>query len=255
MKQPFRFIEEARKCSYVPSETAQLELRAISAMTPREYADLLARGYRRFGWQVFRPACRACSKCVSIRVPVQQFEPNASERRVLRKNAGIRAQLCDLFASREHIALYNAYHGFMHRHKGWPVQQTNAETYSQEFLSGASETGQQWLYFDGDRLVGVSLMDEVPGAISLVYFFYDPAWRAASPGTYSIVNQILYAKSAGLEYAYLGYWIDECPSMRYKGRFHPGETLVKYPAEREQPVWEPRPDRDPSRPALPTDVL
>ena len=80
-------------------------------------------------------------------------------------------------------------------------------------------------------------MDQVPGAISLTYFFYDPDWRAASPGTYSILNQLLYARSAGLDYAYLGYWIDECPSMSYKGGFHPRQILADYPAEEDEPVW------------------
>jgi arginyl-tRNA--protein-N-Asp/Glu arginylyltransferase len=237
MHELLRFIEEPRTCSYLPYEIASLEIRGISAMSPEESADLLARGYRRFGWQVFRPACRACTKCLSMRIPVQQFEPNGSERRVLRRNSDIRAELQPLWVTAEHIALYNTYHRFMHQHRGWPSQQINLATYHQEFLSGASETGRQWLYFQGDRLVGVSLMDEVPGAISLTYFFYHPEWRTQSPGTFSILTQLAYAKSRGLEYAYLGYWIDECPSMRYKGRFRPREILAKYPAENELPVW------------------
>jgi arginyl-tRNA--protein-N-Asp/Glu arginylyltransferase len=239
MQELLRFIEQPRRCSYLPRESASLEIRGIATMSPAENADLLARGYRRFGWQVFRPGCRHCSKCLSMRIPVQQFNPNGSERRVLRKNAGIRAELHPLFMTRDHLALYNTYHRFMHQHKDWPAQQITAAGYTQEFLSGASDSGRQWLYFDQDRLVGVSLMDEVPGAISLIYFFYHPEWRAQSPGTFSILNQLLYAKSSGLEYAYLGYWIEECPSMSYKGRFHPRQILAAYPKEDEPPVWLP----------------
>jgi len=239
MQELVRFIEEPRKCSYLPREIASLEIRGVASMSLAEQADLLERGYRRFGWQVFRPACRNCRKCRSVRIAVQQFNPNGSERRVLRKNEGIRAELHPLFASREHLALYNEYHRFMHQHRGWPLQQITASGYNQEFLTGASDAGSQWLYFDAGRLVGVSLMDEVPGAISLIYFFYDPAWRGQSPGTFSILNQLLYAKSRGLEYAYLGYWVDECPSMHYKGRFHPRQILVDYPAEDEPAVWLP----------------
>jgi arginyl-tRNA--protein-N-Asp/Glu arginylyltransferase len=234
----FHHIEAPRKCSYLPRETASLEIRGIAAMESAEYADLLARGYRRFGWQVFRPACPNCSKCRSIRIPVRQFTPSGSERRVLRRNAHIRAENHPLFVSREHLALYNSWHRFMHQQRDWPLQQISLDGYRAEFLSGASDSGRQWLYFNQDRLVGVALMDEVPGAVSLVYFFYDPAWRADSPGTFSILNQLLYAKSVGAEYAYLGYWIDECQSMRYKGRFRPREILAKYPDEGETPVWE-----------------
>ncbi|HEY3841036.1 MAG TPA: arginyltransferase [Bryobacteraceae bacterium] len=237
MQELYRIVEEPRPCSYLPEEAASLEVRLITSMTPAEYADLLSRGYRRFGWQVFRPACRACNQCRSIRIPVQQFEPGMSERRILRKNVGIRAELCPLFVSREHVALYNLYHQFMHEHRGWPLRRTSARDFAQEFLSGAYGGAQQWLYFEDKRLVGVSLMDEAPGAISLIYFFYDPAWRDQSPGTFSILNQVRYAKSRGLEYAYLGYWIDACQSMSYKGRFHPRQILERYPAADETPVW------------------
>jgi arginine-tRNA-protein transferase len=253
MRELIRLVEQPRICSYLPSEIASLEVRGILDMSPAEYADLLSRGYRRFGWQVFRPACPQCVKCRSVRVVVDQFEPGASERRILRKNEGIRAEIHPLFVTPEHVDLYNRYHHFMNAHRAWPLQQTDAKSYASEFCSGAVKFGRQWLYFDADRLVGVAIMDEAPRAISLVYFFYDPEWRANSPGTYSILNQLLYAKERTLKYAYLGYWIEACQSMSYKGRFHPREELLDYPPERERPVWalvseratiEPRPLAD-----------
>ena len=86
MRELFRIVEKPRRCSYLPHETASLDVRAVSSMTPVEYGDLLQRGYRRFGWQVFRPACGKCSQCVSIRVPAQSFAPSSAHKRVLRKN-------------------------------------------------------------------------------------------------------------------------------------------------------------------------
>ena len=233
-----RFVEEPRQCSYLPEETASLEVRYIANMSPAEYGDLLARGYRRFGSEVFRPACGNCQKCQSIRVLVQQFTPNAGERRILRKNKDIRAELKPLSATADHVELYNLYHRFMHAHRGWPLQQTTLELYRREFLSGARSSGRQWLYFRDEKLVGVALMDEAPGAISLIYFFYHPCWRASSPGTFSILNQILYAKASNLRYAYLGYWIQACQSMSYKGRFRPHQILSGYPGDDEAAAWE-----------------
>jgi leucyl-tRNA---protein transferase len=238
MREILRFVEQPRQCSYLPEETASLEVRFIADMSPAEYADLLARGYRRFGSQVFRPACENCQKCQSVRVLVQQFTPNAGERRILQKNKNIRAELKPLFASTDHVELYNLYHRFMNEHRGWPLQQTTLEAYRLEFLSGARNSGRQWLYFEEDKLMGVALMDEAPGAISLVYFFYHPGWRAKSPGTFSILNQILYAKASNLQYAYLGYWIEACPSMSYKGRFRPRQILIRDPAHDAFPSWE-----------------
>ena len=238
MRELVRIIEKPRRCSYLPWETASLEIRAIADMSPAEYGDLLARGYRRFGWQVFRPACPNCIRCRSVRVLAQQWQPSGSELRVLRKNERVRAELHPLFATREHVDLYNRYHRFMHQHRGWPLQQTTLASYRDEFLSGAAKLGRQWLYFEEDRLLGVAVMDEAPQAISLAYYFYDPDWRPRSPGTFSIVNQLMYGKAQGFDYAYLGYWIEACPSMSYKGRFRPHEILREYPADESAPVWE-----------------
>jgi arginine-tRNA-protein transferase len=238
MQELLRIIEEPRQCSYLPDETASLEIRLMPRLKPDEFGRLLARGYRRFGWQVFRPACPSCSECRSLRVLVQQYEPGASARRVLRKNEAIRAELHPLFVTREHVELYNAYHRYMRDHRDWPFRVATASSYHEDFLSGSNHLGRQWLYFDKDRLVGVALMDEAPDAISLVYFFHDPDWRERSPGTFSILTQLDYARRRNVRYAYLGYCVAGCPSLSYKSRFRPHETLTAYPRDGEAPVWK-----------------
>ncbi len=238
MNEIFRFLERPRPCSYLPHETASLEVRAVAAISAAEYSELLACVYRRFGWQVFRPACPECAACRSLRVLVREFKPGPSERRILRKNEPVRAELHPLFASGEIVDLYNCYQRFMHVRRGWPLQQCDGESYADGFLTGAARHGRQWLYFENDRLIGVALMDEVPDAVSLVYCFYHPDWRDRSPGTFSILNQILYAQATGRRYAYLGYWIEDCQSMKYKSRFRPHEILREYPRNGEQPVWQ-----------------
>jgi arginyl-tRNA--protein-N-Asp/Glu arginylyltransferase len=237
MTELFRFVEQPRPCSYLPAESAALEVRAATHVSLTEYADLLTRGWRRFGWQFFRPACLRCRECRSIRVLAQEFRASAGQRRVVRKNEGVRAELHPLFAARETVELYNRYQHFMHEHRGWELQRASMASYHDMFLSGPADLGRQWLYFRGDQLMGVAMMDEAPQSVSLVYFFHDPEWRANSPGVFSVLTQLEYARAKGLAYAYLGYWIKECGSMNYKNRFGPYEMLDEYAKEGEAPVW------------------
>ncbi len=243
MQELFHIIEEPRVCSYLPEEAASLDIRLVSSMSVAEYAGQMARGYRRFGMQVFRPACEACMECRSMRVPVQRFELTGSQRRVLRQNRYIRAELHPAItnhpaiARMEHIELFNRYHEFMHRQRGWPLQHEEPESYYRDFVLDPARCGRQWLYFNGDQLIGVALMDDVPGAISLVYCYYDPDWRDQSPGTFSILNQLLYAKYQGLDYAYFGYMVEGCASLNYKLRYQPREFLVGLPDDDEEPLW------------------
>ncbi len=121
--------------------------------------------------------------------------------------------------------------------KGWLPQRTTRRVYHSCFVQGGAVFGRQWLFYKGEKLVGVALSDEVPKAISLVYFYHDPEWRRDGPGTCSIVTQLLDAQERGLDYAYLGYQIDDCTSMSYKSAFRPHELLESYPADDASPNW------------------
>ena len=45
------------------------------SLSPRRYEGLLERGWRRFGRTLFRPTCRRCSECRSIRIDLRNFQP------------------------------------------------------------------------------------------------------------------------------------------------------------------------------------
>ncbi len=142
MTELFRMVEKPRKCSYLPQEKASLEIRVAKDMSEEQYGELLERGWRRFGWQFFQPACPQCRECRSIRVLAQEFKASAGQRRVMRKNAGVRAELHPLFVVREIVDLYNRYQLFMHEHRGWELQHASASGFQDMFLSGPSALGQ-----------------------------------------------------------------------------------------------------------------
>ena len=233
----YRVTEEPRACSYLPGRAASLEYRIIEGATGRTCQKLVARGWRRFGLSFFRPACENCAECRGIRVVVDSFRPSKSQRRCLKRNAEITTVLQRPGISREHIRLYNAYHADMSRRRGWPDRPVDAGDYIESLVMGAGDFGREIQYYDGSRLVGVGLVDILPEGVSSVYFYHDPAWRRCGPGTFSILREIRLAKELRTPHLYLGYHIQENPSMSYKSRFMPHEILDRYVADDAPPSW------------------
>ncbi|XP_046969534.1 arginyl-tRNA--protein transferase 1 isoform X1 [Vanessa cardui] len=86
---------------------------------------------------------------------------------------------------------------------------------------------QYWL--DG-KIIAVGVLDILPKCVSSVYFFYDPAYRNLTLGTYGALREIsftryLHTMSPSLQYYYMGFYIHSCRKMRYKGNFCPSDLL------------------------------
>ncbi|WP_437185204.1 arginyltransferase [Planctomicrobium sp. SH668] len=233
----YHVIEPPRRCSYLPEQTASLEYRSYRELTPFQLEYLLERGWRRFGIDVFRPACANCMQCIPIRVDVNAFQPSKSQRRTLKKNGAISVQLQPASVTLEHVSLYNSWHAQMATEKNWPAQTVSPQTYAQGFLTGEFPTLHDILYFEEDELVGVGLVDRLPNSLSSVYFYHAPRWRDHNPGTFSLMCEIEIARQLKLKFVYLGYWINECTSMAYKSRFHPHEVLLTRPKDEENASW------------------
>ena len=81
-------------------------------------------------------------------------------------------------------------------------------------------------YHLGQRLIGVSIADVVPGGLSSVYMYFEPEFAARSLGTLSILREIDHCKRHQLSYYYLGFFIADANTMAYKSRFRPNEILI-----------------------------
>lgn len=68
------FTTAAHPCSYLKDEQAiTLFADPESNMSATLYSQLSDLGFRRSGNYVYRPQCRQCHACVSVRVPVGLF--------------------------------------------------------------------------------------------------------------------------------------------------------------------------------------
>lgn len=209
-------LSEPAVCPYIPSEEA-VNLYFIAArLDEKELNGILERGWRKFGWYYFRPACGGCERCTPLRVLTRRFEPTKSQRRVIRKNAGVEVRFSDLCYRDEIYEIYLEHSRARFQAAGSP------EDFLLSFYNPSCPAIQSEYYKDG-RLVGVGFLDRTHEALSSVYFVYRSEMLGHSPGIYSILREVELARSLDLPYYYLGYHVGESSRMAYKGRFRPHE--------------------------------
>jgi leucyl-tRNA---protein transferase len=225
MESVFRFIAPPSRCGYLPQQTWQLEYEQVAAVTAAEYLERMRNGWRRFGDMLFRPQCPRCAACQSIRVLVDRFRLNRSQRRTRRLNDGtVERRIGMPSVSRDKLDLYDRYHAFQSEEKGWPVHDPkDADEYARSFVANPFAT-QEWCYYLDGRLVGVGYVDDLPDAMSAIYFFHDPEERARSLGTWNVLCVIEEARRRRIPHVYLGYYVAGCGSMAYKARFIPNQV-------------------------------
>ncbi len=226
MKSLIRFTAPPSPCGYLPDREWSLEYEHVAAASPAEYLQRLREGWRRFGHALFRPQCQSCTACRSLRVLVDRFRPDRSQRRARRANeADVELRIGPPHVTRSRLALYDRYHAFQTDHKGWPEHPAkDPESYFESFVDNPFPV-EEWCYFVENRLIGVGYVDVLPEGMSAIYFFYEPEERRRSLGTWNVLRLIEEAGRRRLPYVYLGYYVSGCGSLEYKARFAPNETL------------------------------
>jgi arginyl-tRNA--protein-N-Asp/Glu arginylyltransferase len=224
VSQPFTNAPD--RCGYLPDRLWRLEHRIAVELSADEYADWLVRGWRHFGRTLFRPRCRGCDACRSIRVDVARFRPDRSQRRAWKANEGeIRIEIADPVAGPDQLDLYRRYHAHQTEARQWPDRQSEgADDYHETFVDNPFPT-REWRHYLGETLVGVGYVDHLSVGPSAITFVHDPAHRDRSLGTWNVLSLIDHARTLGLPHVYLGYYVADCPSMAYKARFATNQTL------------------------------
>ena len=222
-QQPKLYLSAPHPCPYIKPETATTVL-----LDPRHPVDnalfstLLKAGFRRSGETLYRPHCRNCNACVSVRIPAREYRPNRAQRRAARRNADLHTTMTPTGFDQEHFELYCRYQSW--RHSGDLMDHSNPKRYREFMVESSVETVFIEHRLPGKpngKLAAVSVCDLPDDGVSAVYTFFDPALQDRSLGTYAIMKQIDYVNDMGLDWLYLGYWIDGCKKMDYKTNFAP----------------------------------
>ena len=215
---------EEYDCPYLPGRRSASEITLpVLEVDAIDYNLLVQHGFRRSNLIVYRPNCSACRACIPIRVPVNEFLPDRTQRRLFKKHQGIKVRQMSLVFDETHYQLYQRYQKARHPNGGMECE--SREEYEKVMLHSNVESC-LFEFSENDQVKMVCLTDILEDGLSSVYTFFEPDEPAKSWGTYGILRQIELSRNDWLPWLYLGYWIPQCQKMAYKANFRPAEILV-----------------------------
>jgi arginine-tRNA-protein transferase len=217
--------DRLQPCPYIAARPARMPLRIPARVLDRPEFDVrLEAGDRRQGIFLYRTACPGCNACEPIRLDVENFVPNRSQRRIQKRgDLELRVEVGEPLADERRVELYNRHKQLRGLSSGRDA--IDLEGY-REFLVASCCESFEIRYSKGSELIGIALVDRGQSGLSAVYCYYDPSYEALSVGTYSIMKQLELCRAWSLRYLYLGLYIADCDRMTYKARFLPHERRI-----------------------------
>ncbi len=210
-------------CSYLPDRQARTLFvdpkQHVDGLTYSVLSDL---GFRRSGPHIYRPHCKGCDACISVRIPVQRFQFSRNQKRILNRNRDLSLILEPPRLTASCYQLYKRY--IESRHDDGDMYPPSREQFISFLIKSDQQTAFYKFYQQG-KLVMVSVVDRLDQGLSAIYTFYDPDLDKRSLGTYSILRLIQFSQQEEVRYLYLGYWIEACRKMSYKVRYRPLQLL------------------------------
>ena len=234
---PQFFLTPGGPCPYLPGRTERKVFARLAGTLAQPLNEALTHsGFRRSQTIAYRPACDACSACISVRIVAAEFEASRNLRRIARRNADLVRTVVPAEATREQFALLRTYLDARHSGGGMSdmglfdyvamVEETPVNTRMVEYRDRDGSSGGR------GQLVACALTDELRDGLSMVYSFFHPGEEARSLGTHMILDHVREAQSRQLRHVYLGYWVRGSRKMDYKSRFRPIEGLTREGWER-----------------------
>ena len=211
-------ISEDGICPYLPDRQHSTMYFFADNVDYDELDYLLSCGWRKFGNYFFRPSCGECKACIPVRVNVRTFRMSESQRRLVRKNSDIRLEFDKTSESKEVFEIMQE-HSLVRFGK-----RTEWDEYVRSFCTPSCPSIQSFYSINGN-LAASGFIDVSSHSLSSVYFVYRPSYLKRALGIFSVLKEIEKALEMGLDYYYLGYFVEGNSRMAYKSRFFPHERF------------------------------
>ena len=238
---PQFYVTAPQPCPYLDGRMERKLFTALQGEHAQRLNDTLSKqGFRRSQNVLYRPSCSECSACLSARIRVADFQPSRTQKRILRRTAHLRRNATSPWATEDQFTLFRRYLDARHADGGMAdmdifefaamIEETPIKSRVIEYTRPVENAAR------GTALAAVCLTDVFDDGLSMVYSFYDPDLADLSLGTHVILDHIEIARSAGLPYVYLGYWVPGSRKMGYKSGF---SALEIYKGGRWQDLEDP----------------
>ena len=222
------FITEAHPCSYLDERQARTAFVDPGVPVTKALTSALnLQGFRRSGRYLYKTSCEQCSACQPLRVEVDGFIPNRSQRRNRKKNSDLSVSIktsleIDDPSHQKYYALYERY--IRQRHSEGDMYPPDREQFD-SFIGQLYPFSRIIEFTLRGKLVMVALCDELEDGCSAIYTFFDPDHKDRGLGVYSALWQIDYCVTLQLPYLYMGFWVEKCNKMNYKSSYRPNEIF------------------------------
>lgn len=225
------YLTSPQPCPYLPGKIERKVFANLAVDGAVGLNDSLTRsGFRRSQTIAYRPACKTCGACRSVRIDVSAFQMSRRWRRVLARNADLEREANPARATREQFRLLKRY--LDQRHPGGGMTDMEIRDYAGMVDASPVHTA---VFEYRNRLNGkpgddgvlqaAALTDVLRDGLSMVYSFYRPELADRSIGSFMVLDHVRLALELGLPYVYLGYWVRGSEKMGYKADFTPLEVF------------------------------
>jgi len=218
---------DSSDCNYIKGISTNMTYFFATDLDEEELDYVLENGIRKFGNFFFINNCSNCLRCIPIRVLVDHFIITKEWKRVIKKNSDIKIKIKELCFREEIFDIYKDHKSRFDKNDeiiDGNNYNEDIENFKESFFFKSCPS-LQVEYYLGEELIAVDFLDKSNNGLNSVYFIFKTKYSKRGLGNYSVIKEIEYAKSIGLKYYYLGYYIKENPRMEYKDKFKPNEKM------------------------------